>query len=70
MTICTISPSDLDELERLNKALILAETESKEARWVRQAHLLRFIETHPTLLPFCIAAGREKMADRAAKVTA
>lgn len=69
MTVCTISPEDIDELERLNKALILADAGTKEARWFVQARLLRFIEAHPTLLPYLTAAGREKQAHADSELT-
>jgi hypothetical protein len=62
--ILTISESDLQELERLNKALAIA---PKGKEWAHQASLIRFIEDHPTILPYCIQAGREK---KAAKIAA
>lgn len=62
--ILTISETDLQELERLNKALAIA---PKGQEWAYQASLLRFIEDHPTILPYCIQAGREK---KAAKIAA
>lgn len=60
--VCTISEDDLQQLERLNKALAIA-PEGKE--WREQQALLLFIQSHPTLLPYCIQAGREKKAAKA-----
>lgn len=59
-----IEMRDFDDLERLHKAMFSPGLERE--RWKAQAHLIRYLEEHPTLLPYCIAAGREKKRARAA----
>ena len=57
--VFTISPEDLDQLDRLNKALAVAE-EKNETLWPCQKELITFFEEHPTILPYCTQAAREK----------
>jgi hypothetical protein len=58
MTVCTVNPDDFDTLERLHMDCFKPGMERE--RWRAQAQLIRFIEEHPTLLPFLIAAGRRE----------
>ena len=55
--ILTVSMEDLNELDRLNKDLASA-PKGDACPWL--APLVHFIEEHPTILPYCTLAGREK----------
>ncbi len=59
MTSFTVSEKDLHELHAIN--LDLAKAPPGQA-WRYQARLFRFLEEHPTVLGYCIAAGQEKKA--------
>jgi hypothetical protein len=59
MTICTVDPRDVEELERLNRALVAApSSKDGEARYRAQIGLLTFIEEHPTVIPVLAQAWR------------
>jgi len=62
MIDCTIKYADLDDIERHNKAYVTAADDA--AHYRASVVLLSFLDAHPTLIAYLVAAGRLQFCAR------